>query len=32
MLGAKPDKSIESMFDDLLKKVENMKQQLEAGG
>ena len=32
MLGAKPDKSIESMFDDLLQKVENMKQQLEAGG
>ena len=32
MLGATPDTSIESMFDELLQKVERMKQQLEAGG
>ena len=32
MLGATPDTTIESMFDELLQKVENMKQQLEAGG
>ena len=32
MLGATPDTTIESMFDELLKKVDNMKQQLEAGG
>ena len=32
MLGAEPDTSIESMFDQLLKKVQNMKQQLEAQG
>jgi hypothetical protein len=32
MLGATPDTSIESMFDELTQKVENMKQQLEAEG
>ena len=32
MLGATPDKSIESMFDELLDKVLHMKQQLEAKG
>jgi len=32
MLGATPDTSIESMFDELLLKVQRMKQQLEAGG
>mgnify|MGYP001196290690 FL=1 len=32
MLGATPDTTIESMFDELLQKVANMKQQLEAGG
>ena len=32
MLGAEPDTSIESMFDQLLKKVQHMKQQLEAQG
>ena len=32
MLGAEPNTSIESMFDQLLKKVQNMKQQLEAQG
>ena len=32
MLGATPDTSIESMFDELLQKVERMKHQLEAGG
>ena len=31
MLGATPDTSIESMFDELLQKVDRMKQQLEAG-
>jgi|TARA_Y100000004_G_scaffold126249_1_gene142083 hypothetical protein len=32
MLGAEPDTSIESMFDQLLLKVQRMKQQLEAQG
>ncbi len=32
MLGATPDTSIESMFDELTQKVENMNQQLEAEG
>jgi len=32
MLGAEPNTSIESMFDQLLKKVQHMKQQLEAQG
>jgi|TARA_B100002019_G_scaffold162192_1_gene139906 MinD-like ATPase involved in chromosome partitioning or flagellar assembly len=32
MLGATPDTPIEQMFDELLQKVERMKQQLEAGG
>ena len=32
MLGAEPDTSIESMFDQLLRKVQHMKQQLEAQG
>ena len=32
MLGAEPNTSIESMFDQLLKKVQRMKQQLEAQG
>ena len=32
MLGATPDTSIESMFDELLLKVQNMKKQLEAEG
>ena len=32
MLGATPDTTIEAMFDELLQKVERMKQQLEAGG
>tara|TARA_B100000900_G_scaffold359848_1_gene331573 strand:+ start:1046 stop:1381 length:336 start_codon:yes stop_codon:yes gene_type:complete len=32
MLGATPDTSIESMFDELLLKVQRMKDQLEAGG
>ena len=32
MLGAEPETSIESMFDQLLKKVQHMKQQLEAQG
>ena len=32
MFGAEPDTSIESMFDQLLLKVQRMKQQLEAQG
>jgi len=32
MLGAEPNTSIESMFDQLLLKVQRMKQQLEAQG
>ena len=32
MLGAKPDTTIESKFDQLLQKLENMRQQLEAKG
>lgn len=32
MLGATPDQSLGSMFDDLLEKVRVMKQQLEAQG
>jgi hypothetical protein len=32
MLGAKPDDSIEVMFDELLEKVESMKRQTEAQG
>jgi|TARA_B100000085_G_scaffold228664_1_gene214684 hypothetical protein len=31
MLGATPDKSIESMFQELLDKVQKMKDQLESG-
>ena len=32
MLGATPDTPIEQMFDELLEKVQMMKQQLDAGG
>ena len=32
MLGAEPNTDIESMFEQLLKKVQHMKQQLEAQG
>ena len=32
MLGATPNTTIESMFDDLLRKVEHMRQQVEGGG
>ena len=32
MLGATPDTSIETMFDDLLRKVQHMRQQVEGGG
>ncbi len=32
MLGATPNTSIETMFDDLLRKVQHMRQQVEGGG
>ena len=32
MLGATPNTTIESMFDDLLSKVEHMRKQVEGGG
>ena len=32
MLGATPDTSIETMFDDLLRKVQHMRRQVEGGG